>query len=105
VLVPLAPPGDGPSLRNLSAGVAHHINNPLTYVLLNLEHVLRRLRAAGASDDPAAELTAGGPQRGLATLIQALENSVEGANRIGNVVKDLVDLAHGNADETAPAHS
>ena len=26
-------------------GVAHEINNPLTYLLVNLEHVLRRLRA------------------------------------------------------------
>jgi CheY-like chemotaxis protein len=86
------------SLGTLAAGVAHEINNPLTYLLVNVEHVLRRLRAAGASDDPAAELTSH-ESGGLLALAQSLQQSVDGANRVRQVVRDLLTFARGNVEE------
>ncbi len=89
------------ALGTLSAGVAHEINNPLTYLLVNLEHVLRRLRAASASDDPVAELAAVG-SGGLAALAQALQQAVEGANRVRQIVRDLLTFSQGNVEQRGP---
>ncbi len=109
------------ALGVLSAGVAHEINNPLTYLLVNLEHVLRRLRAASASDDPIAELTApepggaatvpgpadsSGPEApaqqdrpgSLAGLVQSLQHAVEGANRVRQIVRDLLTFSQGHVE-------
>jgi signal transduction histidine kinase/CheY-like chemotaxis protein len=87
-------------LAALSAGVAHQINNPLTYLSLNLEHVLRKLRAASASDDPMAHLSCSsdGDGSGLQGLVQSLQYAVEGANRVKRVVHDLLTFAQGNAE-------
>jgi PAS domain S-box-containing protein len=90
------------ALGTLSAGVAHEINNPLTYLLVNLEHVLRRLRAASASDDPIEELSAAGTG-GLAALAQALQQSVEGANRVRQIVRDLLTFSQGNVEQRGMA--
>ena len=84
-------------LATLSAGVAHQINNPLTYLLLNLEYVLRKLRAASASDDPMREMIAG-DGKGLVGLAQSLQYAVEGAHRVRQVVRDLLTFAQGDAE-------
>jgi signal transduction histidine kinase/CheY-like chemotaxis protein len=84
------------ALTTLSAGVAHQINNPLTYLLVNLEYVTRKLRAASASYDPMAELA--GAKGGLPELVLSLSHAIEGANRIRQVVRDLLTFAQGSAD-------
>jgi PAS domain S-box-containing protein len=87
------------ALGTLSAGVAHEINNPLTYLLVNLEHVLRRLRAASASDDPIAELAAGTGHAALAALVHSLQQAVDGANRVRQIVRDLLTFSQGNVEQ------
>lgn len=71
------------SLGLLAAGVAHEVNNPLTYMLLNLQHVRRGL----------SELTPSiRTQDFVATVAEfqrCVAMAVEGAMRVQEIVKDL----------------
>jgi PAS domain S-box-containing protein len=67
----------------LAAGVGHEINNPLTYVVGNLEFALDELHAlAGAS-----------PSARLRELIEVLSEAREGADRIRKIVRGLRTLS------------
>jgi signal transduction histidine kinase/ActR/RegA family two-component response regulator len=66
------------SVGILAAGVAHEINNPLAYVLGNLEFALAHLAAPRAGE--AAE---------IAEVIQALRHAREGSERIRLTTRDL----------------
>jgi PAS domain S-box-containing protein len=68
----------------LAAGVAHEINNPLTYVLGNLEVLLERLDGDGA--DPAT--------------LALLRDARDGAGRVRDIVRDLRAFARGGDDAT-----
>jgi PAS domain S-box-containing protein len=83
------------SLGTLAAGVAHEINNPLAFVLGNVQFALDETRAAAAGRTT--------PER-LAEIARALEEAVTGADRIRTLVRDLRVLSHGGSDEV-PAPS
>jgi PAS domain S-box-containing protein len=68
------------SVGRLASGVGHEINNPLTYMLGNLE-------LAGAE---IAALPPGAPSGRLASHISAVR---EGAERVRNIVRDLKALS------------
>ncbi len=67
------------ALGMLSAGVAHEINNPLAYVLLNLELIKRELAKSENVDRRA--------------LLGRLEEARHGAERVATIVRDLKTFA------------
>jgi two-component system NtrC family sensor kinase len=81
------------SVGLLAAGVAHEINNPLAYVLLNLERVRAGLGLLG--DGRHAAL--------LAELATAIEMSIEGASRVRTIVGDLKRFSHPDDNLQLPA--
>jgi PAS domain S-box-containing protein len=73
------------ALGLLAAGVAHEVNNPLAYLLNNIEIAQRQLASAGPEVEPARN---------------ALGIALEGAHRIRFIVRELLLLAR---EDPAPA--
>jgi PAS domain S-box-containing protein len=68
-------------LGTLAAGMAHAINNPLSYTLLNLEHVARRMRELGTDQEYYAEARV------------RLAEAHDGAERVAKVVRQMRALS------------
>jgi two-component system NtrC family sensor kinase len=77
------------SVGLLAAGVAHEINNPLAYVLLNLERIRSRISAL--------ELGEGNEE-----LMAAIEMSIEGAGRVQAIVRDLNHFSRSDQNQCLP---
>jgi PAS domain S-box-containing protein len=67
------------SVGTLAAGVAHEINNPLAYVIANLDYARQELEDAAASRSPLD----------LEEVPRALREAREGAERVRLIVRDL----------------
>ncbi|MEM9461439.1 MAG: SDR family NAD(P)-dependent oxidoreductase [Myxococcota bacterium] len=74
------------SVGMLAAGVAHEINNPLTYVMANLEEAIERLAEAGHSDPELAEI---------------LDESLTGVQQIRAIVADMKLLSRMKQEDEA----
>jgi signal transduction histidine kinase len=72
------------ALGTLTAGVAHEIGNPLTYVIANLEQTARDL--PGVVADPRS------------TIAELVGEALHGARRIGEIVRDIQTLARVTQD-------
>jgi len=76
------------TVGTLAAGMAHEINNPLTYVIANLEFLAQRLPQHGPWLG----------ERQAREWVSALTEAREGAARVQRIVKDLKDATRGDQD-------
>ena len=84
------------SVGTLAAGVAHELNNPLAYVMANLQFLGDELRAFG----PVVEQTPLGPR--LRHAEESLREAYEGASRLRVIVRDLSTFSRGEGDNRGP---
>jgi signal transduction histidine kinase len=85
------------SLGRLAAGVAHEINNPLAFILGNLEFLSREvaeLRAYGGRGER--------PERGLREVAAAVDQAAQGAERVRQIVRGLKAFSRNDDDARAP---
>lgn len=80
------------SVGMLAAGIAHELNNPLAYVLGNLNVLIEQLRdLAGTSP----------PQR-LRDILDAATEAEHGARRTSRIVRDLKSFSRVDAEDRIP---
>ena len=74
------------AVGSLAAGVAHQLNNPLAYVLANINFLAEDLPAF--LREVAPEMNPAQHER-LADLLSAMSDAREGAERVARIVRDL----------------
>jgi nitrogen-specific signal transduction histidine kinase len=75
------------ALGTMAAGVAHEINNPLAYVMLNLDWIARKL-SEGARDPQSIE--------GLAEMLQEARRGTE---RVATIVRELRSFSRADGEK------
>ncbi|HEX8436522.1 sensor histidine kinase [Archangium sp.] len=80
------------TIGQLAAGIGHEINNPLAFIVGNLDYVQQQLMGADgvASSEEHQE------------MLEALADARDGAERVHLIVRDLKVLSHPNDMERGP---
>ncbi|WP_437319243.1 hybrid sensor histidine kinase/response regulator [Sorangium sp. So ce385] len=93
------------SVGTLAAGVAHEINNPLAFVITNVDAAIRRIgamerRNSAPRSGPWARSHADGrgPSSELSEVLSLLEDAREGAERVRLIVRDLHSFSRAEED-------
>jgi PAS domain S-box-containing protein len=80
------------ALGTMAAGVAHEINNPLAYLMLNLDWIARKL-------------TEGLPNAAsLEGLLEMLREARGGAERVAAIVRELRSFSRADGETRRPIH-
>ena len=78
------------SLGRLASAVAHEINNPLTYVVANLDYVADEVQTIAPNSQATEDIR------------EALVEAKQGADRVRRIVRDLRSYSRGDAEPTEP---
>jgi PAS domain S-box-containing protein len=84
------------SVGILAAGVAHEVNNPLAFMRSNLAHVREQLERLLKR----ADLDPNGDDADLLELPDVFDESLEGVNRIAQIVRDMLRFSRVPEDGT-----
>jgi signal transduction histidine kinase len=80
------------ALGRLAAGLAHEVNNPLSFIMSNLHHVQRELKVLAATQ----------PSGNVEELQESCHDALHGCERIQRLVQDVRGFSHGGSRPTGP---
>ncbi|REG26036.1 phospho-acceptor domain-containing protein [Archangium gephyra] len=80
------------TIGQLAAGLGHEINNPLAFIVGNLDYVQQQLIRTGGVPTPEEKQE----------MIEAIADARDGAERVSLIVRDLKVLSHPNDMERGP---
>jgi PAS domain S-box-containing protein len=83
------------SIGMLAAGVGHEINNPLTYVLYNLETLSSSLGSLPTDGSKVSEAV-------VSELGELASEALDGARRVRNIVRDLKTFSRSSDERVEP---
>jgi two-component system NtrC family sensor kinase len=85
------------SIGSLTSGVAHEINNPLSFMLSNLRFIRDEMKELPEGWDALAK-------EQLKEVQEALREALEGGERVNEIVQDLRRFARGDDGKRAPVN-